>query len=545
VPSDSDSNPDSDEISRSRKVIVLREHQVAERILDQLLSTDPGSADFNVFLARSALLGPPMLAAIARRLDAFQPHVLDVLGRVVAIYTDSREATHNLKRIAADRRNTDRRRMGAVMVLEQALGVQPPDDFLATLREPVRSATGLLVGALDSTADNPTAMHDYLRALVFQPLDLLYSVLGTLAESHDDRTVDVLRLLAFQPDPGLQLGVIEALTETGSERAIHALLLLEPTLPDEPARAIGRVLQKLRLSGVSIEPLQRAGVGCRAWLSAIEGRGDRIAWLLAPGKDGEPTLLGMLLNDVSGVLDALGTSSIESSSLPPDGPPGVLYEELPFRIGDQLVADALGEPCGGYLEVRYDYALTLVQETVQLNWTTGAPLPVEYQLLNGTFWEYAGNIGAGRTGLLLDAEVEEETAQETESDLLFNPLFDSWYLDSPSVEGVAHEVASLDSSPPHEIADENWRILLPALIRLAHDEFGPHLRLRYAARLRRMAEWLFMSGNLRDAELAAQCARTMLNSPPEANLFVLRLVQKGILVALSRLTTANRTHFHV
>jgi hypothetical protein len=76
--------------------------------------------------------------------------------------------------------------------------------------------------------------------------------------------------------------------------------------------------------------------------------------------------------------------------------------------------------------------------------------------------------------------------------------------------------------------------LLPALIRLAHDEFGPPLRLRYAARLRRMAEWLYMAGNPHDAELAAQCAQTMLNSPPEANLFVLRLVQKGILVALAR-----------
>jgi hypothetical protein len=209
------------------------------------------------------------------------------------------------------------------------------------------------------------------------------------------------------------------------------------------------------------------------------------------------------------------------------------------------VADALGEACGGYLEVRFDYVLALVKEGIQLNWTTGTPLPVEYQLLNGLFWEYAGNVGSGPVDLLLDGEADDETAQETESDLLFNPLFDSWYLDSPSVEAVAHEVASLDSNPPHEIADENWRILLPALIRLAHDEFGPHLRLRYAARLRRMAEWLYMADNLRDAELAAQCARTMLNSPPEANLFVLRLVQKGILVALSRLATANRTHFHV
>jgi hypothetical protein len=534
VPSDSESNSDGDHISRSGKVIVLREHQVAERILDQILSADPASAEFNVYLARSALLGPPMLAAISRRLDAFQPQVLDLLGRVVATYPDSREAAHTLKRIASDRRNTDRRRMGAVMVMEQALGIHPPDDFLATLREPVRSATGLLIGALDSTEDNPVAMHDYLRALVFQPLDLLYSVLATLAESRDDRTVEVLRLLAFQPDPGLQQGVIEALAEAGTPQAIHALLLLEPTMPDEVARAIGRVAQKLRLSGVETRPLQRAGEGCRAWLSAIDGRGERIMWLLAPGKERFPSLLGMLLNDVSGVLDALGTSNAEPETLPLPGPPGEYYGHLPFRIGDQAVDGALGEPAGGYLEVRFEYALSLLQEAAQLNWATGSPLPIEYQLLNGAFWEYAGSLGGGQTGILFDSGAGEDVVQETESDLLFNPLFETWYLDTPAIAEVAREVASLDSSPPHGIADENWRILLPALIRLAHDEFGSRLRTLYAGRMRRMAEWLYMAGNLHDAELAAQCARTMLNSPPEANLFVLRLVQKGILVALAQ-----------
>ena len=249
----------------------------------------------------------------------------------------------------------------------------------------------------------------------------------------------------------------------------------------------------------------------------------------------------MLVNDVSGVLDALGTSNVEPETLPRPGPPGEYYGHLPFRIVDQAVDGALGEPAGGYLEVRYEYALTLLQETVQINWVTGSPLPIEYQLLNGAFWEYSGNLGAGQTGILLDGEPGDDVVQETESDLLFNPLFDTWYLDTLPLPRVAREVASLDSSPPHEIADENWRILLPALIRLAHDEFGPRLRSLYAGRMRRMAEWLYMAGNLHDAELAAQCARTMLNSPPEANLFVLRLVQKGILVALADCIT----HFHL
>src|SRR5207237_448709 len=117
----------------------------------------------------------------------------------------------------------------------------------------------------------------------------------------------------------------------------------------------------------------------------------------------------------------------------------------------------------------------------------------------------------------------------------FDTLFDSWYLEGPSVRAVAQDVAELGGTLPHELSDDNWRMLLPALIRLAHDEFGPELRTRYAVRLRRMAEWLEYSSRPTAAEMAYQCAHTMVKSPPEANLFVLRLVQKGILMALAEL----------
>ncbi len=96
-------------------------------------------------------------------------------------------------------------------------------------------------------------------------------------------------------------------------------------------------------------------------------------------------------------------------------------------------------------------------------------------------------------------------------------------------------MAELDKEMPHELSHDNWRVLLPALIRLAHDEFGPELRAEYSQRLNFMAEWLWIAGHHREASLAASASRTMLQSPPEANLFVLRLIQRGVLVALSRM----------
>jgi hypothetical protein len=120
---------------------------------------------------------------------------------------------------------------------------------------------------------------------------------------------------------------------------------------------------------------------------------------------------------------------------------------------------------------------------------------------------------------------------ESESDLLSNPLFEGWYIDSHGVRAVARDVRAM-GTPANALTHDNWRILLPALIRLAHDEFGPELRALYSKRLSRMSEWFRMGGQDAEAEMAASAALTMLQSPPEANLFVLRLLQRGVLMAL-------------
>src|SRR5450756_1279521 len=95
---------------QSDKVIVLQDHQVAERLMDDLLLADYASPDYTLLLARASMLGTPILSAVTRRLDAFDPRSLDVLGRVVGVYPDVREVVMTLRRTANDHRRSDRRR---------------------------------------------------------------------------------------------------------------------------------------------------------------------------------------------------------------------------------------------------------------------------------------------------------------------------------------------------------------------------------------------------------------------------------------------------
>ncbi len=528
----------SEHASRPAKVIDLQGHQAAEQALDLVLTTSPASPNYALRLAEVLGMGPPLLAAIVRHLDAADPRRLDALGHVVALYSQRHEAVQALGRAASDRRSTDNRRLGAILVLEHFLGISTPDDFFSALRDPVGLALQMLSGITGEGMVDIPLMHDYLRVLISQPTDLLYSILAVLAELGGTGAVEIVRLIALHPDPDLRISAIEVLAAQGSPRAIATLCQLELNLPPDTAHAVSRALQKLRLSGVEVGDAATPRCGCRALLGPIDGYGHRLLWLLAPsaqGKADQVAHLGLVITDVAGLVEAEGASSADASIFPPPSAPGTLHERFASQLSGLAEEWSIGEQYFACLEVPFDYGLLMAAQAVQRNWETGTILPIEYLFLYPLFWRCAGKAGfEGFNQPQGDGE-QDLSLSENESELLFDPLFESWYLETQGVTHVAEEVARAGGGLSHELSDENWRILLPALIRLAHDEFGPHLRALYAKRLQLMAEWLSIGGEEHKAGLAASAARTMLQSPPEANLFVLRLVQKGILVTLGRL----------
>ncbi|MBF6613951.1 MAG: HEAT repeat domain-containing protein [Chloroflexi bacterium] len=528
----------SEHASRPAKVIDLQGHQAAEQALDLVLTTSPASPQYPLRLAELLGMGPPLLAAIVRHLDAADPHKLDALGRVLSLYPQRPQVVQALMRAGSDRRGTDNRRLGAILVLEHFLGISPPDDFFSALHDPVGIALQTLSGITGDAVPDIPLMHDYLRLLISQPIDLLYSILAVLAELGGVGAIEIVRLIALHPDPELRISAIETLAAQGSPRAIATLCQLEPNLPPDTSRAVSRALQKLRLSGVDVGEAADPGCGCRALLGPIDGHGHRLLWLLAPsvqGKAHQIAHLGLVITDIAGLVEAEGASSADATLFPPLAPLGTLHQPFASRLSDLAEEWSIGEQYFASLEVPFDYGLAMAARAVQRNWETGTLLPVDYLLLYPLFWHHAGKAELPGFNQPPGNGEQDPSLAENESELFLDSLFESWYLETEGVAHVAEEVARAGGGLSHELSDENWRILLPALIRLAHDEFGPHLRTLYAKRLQLMSEWFSIAGEARKADLAASAARTMLQSPPEANLFVLRLAQKGVLVTISNL----------
>jgi hypothetical protein len=509
----------------------LRGHQEAEQALDAFLQAPEGRGYYTAALSRALAIGNPIVAASTRRLTSSNPDALLRLGDLLARFPGRQRVVQALTRVAYDRRGTGARRLGAFMLLEGLhLDSDGSEDAIYAVpdaSEVIADALARLSGACAERVENCTDYAGFFRFLLSQPPDLLYGAVGVLAVQGGDAARGALRLLAMHPHPDLADAAIEALSLDDSPQAAHDLEVLARNLPHEGARLAERHLRKRLLSGLlpPAETTQRGSAG-RALLSAIDGMGRRVLWVRWPFTESgtkQATLL-LVIGDAAGITVASATRQVLTARFPSkDADRSRPFVWRPLENGSPLTASA-------FVEVELSYALRLLADAAKINWLSGTPLPLEYAILISSLWS-AGGMEDGGPELEDSEQAEDGSAPvENESDLLSNPLFEGWYVDSHGVRAVARDVRAMGTA--NALTHDNWRILLPALIRLAHDEFGPELRAMYARRLRRMSEWFQMGGQETEAEMAASASRTMLQSPPEANLFVLRLLQRGVLMAL-------------
>ena len=551
MPHSRDTDSETPRAPKIGKVIDLQGYLAAERALGQFLAITPSHPQYQARLSEVAGYGPSFLAVITRRLDAYRPDEIEDLGRAATAFPDRDMAVTHLRKAADDRRNSDSRRLGAMLVLEYCLGEPPDEDFVGTLHDPLAALAYSLRGALRCSFKSAIS-RAYVHTLLAQSSDLLFGIFSRLTSIERDTPSEVARLLALHPDLELSMAVVDALAAQGSRSSVQTLALLETSLAPEVSHAANRALQKLRLSGYSPRVLRSPVEGCRALVSPIDGSGNRLLMLIAPASESGDTfaVLELFINEAVGVVEASGTPEVGQDDLPVVVRPGFVHKNslrtwmgMPLGEDEQGVTrDAASAPAHvPLLEADFLYGLEVLREAVHNNWLTSAPLPLDYCLLSHLCWSYSGGLDEADFKSAWAGEDESHLVTR-EADLLINPVFDSWYLSSESAMKVAQDISTLSGGPPRELTDDSWRFLLPALIRLAHDEFGPEVRQRYSERLRRMSEWLHMSSEAHDAECARSAAQTILKAPPETNLLVLRLVQRGILVALNRLAADSRHH---
>ena len=532
MPPDSDQDG-QDRAERPGKLIDMSGHRAAERALDEFAHAEPGSPAYHALLSEALTFGTHLMAAIIRRLDSSRPESLCTLSPLVAAYPSRAEAVHALLRAAFDRRNGDHRRLGAMLLANRYFGLPLSEDFLSSLRNAPQSLAQSLLAVLNGCEPNHDLRRSHVVAFLSQSPELLYVALEALAAIEGDGPVAAMRLLALYPDPELQSAAIGALAARGTKGALRSLMALQPNLPPEADRAVSRLLRKGRLSGAfRDEPAGGHDASGRALLSAIDGRGNRVLWLQVESAPEGQRAIGLLLKELTGLSEAI--SLPPGGALPPRSRLGTLHPPIlpPF--------DARNYATASCLEVPYGYGLRVLREAVRRSWASGMSLPVEYQMSLYLIW---GDAPPGWE----DARPEETTnghqpVPEEESSLLANPLLGNWYLESGPLYLAAQDLLAQDVGLPTTLNDESWRALLPVVIKLARSEFGPEVRRTYAERLKLMSAWFALGGQRRNVRLAASAARTMLESPPEANLFVIALVEKGILVALENLASGHGWH---
>src|SRR5690349_4672938 len=176
----------------------LRARQHVARLLRDLLATD----DPRVLEACAPGLlaaGHDLLVMIARSLAEADPRAIIRLGSLAAAYPDRAAALAFLRQEALDPRNTDRKRMAVMVVLEQFLDQPLGDEYFATLRDPTGVAVSSLVQVLEGAQRDRNLLLAYLSAFEEQHPAALGPVPDNLENPSRAQGLATLKLSAHQP----------------------------------------------------------------------------------------------------------------------------------------------------------------------------------------------------------------------------------------------------------------------------------------------------------------------------------------------------------
>ncbi|MGB9723512.1 MAG: hypothetical protein ACP5OO_11500 [Chloroflexia bacterium] len=448
--------------------------------------------------------GLAVLPIALRYLDTPDPWMVRALGRTLAQISERERVVEALRRAILSPESSVRRRIVALVLLDQFLEEPADPALFNVLGNPTEVAVQAL---LEETPEEAYLTRlDYLSILHTQPPPEILYAIGRFREAANPPAVEALRFLALDERESIARPALEALGKIRRPEALQALEVIRPNVPPARQDLVERMRRKLILGGVPERPLPPPPPGGRILVSPPDGNGNRLILVM----DGAgPRALHLFLSDRQGIEGAY-EMVYRPGELPPAGPRGSVYPAPHPWTGLYL------------LEASWAYAQHLVSEALVGNEAYGLPCPLEYRFYCGRIWGYA--------------EKEESPAlphlpgilsHEAVSLFLAHPYLASWFLESEKVEAVVQNLLRANLAHP-----EDQERLTLAVIALIQSEFSPEVCLRYARRLRDMAGWLARAREGVLAAIAAAAAEEMDRVPPLRSTFAVLLAQKGLLVAL-------------
>lgn len=472
-------------------------------------------AESRRYLERLSAFGGDVLPVVVQSLETTDPWMVRALGRAVAQLPDRRRAIEALRRAVLSPQSTDRRRVVAMVLLDQFLGYAPDDELFAALGNPAEVAVR---GLFRARPEEGAALRlDYLSILHTQPYGELLAALRYFEEHGGERAIEALRFFALDSRETVARSALEALGRMRDPAALQALQVVLSNAPPERRALVERMCRKLRLSGVPEVPLPAPPEGERVLVTPLDGAGMRLCLVLSP-EEGRYRALHLHLDDENGI------QACFEATLP--------YEDLPSPAAEGAVHVAPA-PWQGvfFLETGLAYLRTVLSRALERHRAGDRPLPLEYRFYCDRIW--------GRS--VPPQEIPKVTprrpppSQTDVAGLLAHPYFLSWFAESPAIVEAARRLTHADVS-----RSVGQAALAVTVISLVQDEFPPARCLAYARRLRDMAEWLALAGQQELAAIALAAAEEMDVALPVRSMFALTMVQKGLLIALGQLRSERQ-----
>jgi hypothetical protein len=333
---------------------------------------------------------------------------------------------------------------------------------------------------------------------------------------------------------------LRALARRHGAAAVPLLERLAEAAPDkEQRRAVRRALYRLEQSGqrparaptaTPARPVvaREAEHAVRAWLSGIDGSGSRAAWILFEGGlGGGLRLCSLILNDEAGVMDAAG------------GP--IARKRLEAELRGLRESQKLP-----WVEVDGARACGLVSQALALHERLGTVPPPEFARWRKSFsgsstvtslssFSSHSRHAAQPSGGYPSPSASEADAVllERSGALLELPELGGWFLDPARVATEALALLQARESRlvvSDQIKAEREAAIIDGVIE-AH--FPAATRLRWAGRLREMADIFALTGRAEEAALARTAATALADAarPAEAIPFVRALAARGLEMA--------------